>query len=79
MIIIQCHPMNQVTSTPTTAFSLNHRPLNWFTYNPAQTKIPVNTPFCVAVVLSRQSRGIGYATINTARSSEPTYSDLQAL
>ena len=33
-------------------------------YNPAQTKIPVNTPFCEAVVRSRQSRGIGYIAVS---------------
>ena len=34
------------------------------TYNPAHTKMPVSTPFCEAVVRSRQSRGIGFVAVS---------------
>ena len=52
-------------------YSACWRPSVRLTYNPAQTKIPVKTPFCEAVVRSRQSRGIGYTVVNIAREIEP--------
>ena len=34
-------------------------------YNPAQTNIPVKTPFCGTEVRKRHSNGSGYGRVNT--------------
>ena len=34
-------------------------------YNPAQTNIPVKTPFCETEVRKRHSNGSGFGVINT--------------
>lgn len=39
--------------------------LEFAAYNPAQTNIPVNTPFCGTEVRKRHSKGSGCGGVNT--------------